>query len=199
MIHTTSPEMLKFMVNNNLMPTIHRYFKTPEDQLKYVKDILENDFKLVFFSVGRRSEWIDYLLNSGVKHFCVDMAHGDSAVCVDTIKYIRSRVFGQTDIKIIAGNVATKAGYIRLVSAGADYVRVGIAGGCFTGNMMVHTPSGSVQIHSAPMVVSISVVGIHLSAYSLVTIISISLSNRPMSMLKYVIAKARIFKNGHLH
>ena len=53
------------------------------------------------------------------------MAHGDSKLCVDTIKYLRAKNVN----KIMAGNVVTKSGFGRLEEAGADYIRVGIGNG----------------------------------------------------------------------
>ena len=82
-------------------------------------------------------EWIDYLISIGVRHFCVDMAHGDSKPCIETIKYIRKKVGeelikgnkGWQNLHIIAGNVATAEGFKRLQEAGANGIRVGIASG----------------------------------------------------------------------
>jgi IMP dehydrogenase len=79
------------------------------------------------------------LYNKGVRRFCIDMAHGDSIACVDTIKYIKS-LFNNSSKKnyyekkfqdnhIIAGNVATVIGFKRLQKAGANGIRAGIASG----------------------------------------------------------------------
>ena len=126
MIHTSGKNMLRFFVDNNMCATVHRYFENATDQLKHVKDAVGDDYKKIFFAVGKCVHWIDTLHKNGVIAYCVDMAHGDSKTCVDTIKYIRSI---NTHAIIIAGNVATLPGYIRLIEAGADMVRVGIAGG----------------------------------------------------------------------
>lgn len=61
-------------------------------------------------------------------NFCIDIAHGDSEGCVDTISYIRDRT-DEDQINIIAGNVATAFGARRLFKAGADVVKVGIGPG----------------------------------------------------------------------
>ncbi len=121
----TTPEMIKYFIDNKLMATLHRYFNSAEEQFDYVKNL---NISEIFFAVGsikKSSEWVDYLLRQGVKKFCIDMAHGDSQLCVDTIKYIKDiSPYG----KIMAGNVVTKSGFGRLQDAGADYIRVGI--GC---------------------------------------------------------------------
>ncbi len=126
MIHTTSPEMLSFLTSKNMLCTIHRYFKSAEEQLKYVKDAIGDKYAHVIFSVGKCTDWIQFLIDNGIMSFCVDMAHGDSKTCVDTVKYI----YEYCDLPfIIAGNVATGDGYRRLIGAGASMVRVGIASG----------------------------------------------------------------------
>ena len=131
MIHTSSVNMIKYMIDNDMCATVHRYFDTPDAQLMHVKSASHHpfpndDWKRVFFAVGKDHTWINYLNANGVGRYCVDMAHGDSKICVDTVEYIRKI---NPEAIIMAGNVATHAGYVRLREAGADYIRVGIAGG----------------------------------------------------------------------
>jgi hypothetical protein len=49
-------------------------------------------------------------------------------------------------VDIIAGNIATRQGAIDLINWGADALRVGIGGGCFTPEMKVGTTEGLVPI-----------------------------------------------------
>lgn len=84
-------------------------------------------------------ERIDALYEVGAKIFCVDVAHGHSKVCGDTVKYIKSKYH---DAIVIAGSVATKVGTDYLVGCGADIIRVGIGGGCFVGNTTIYTDEG---------------------------------------------------------
>lgn len=129
MIHTSGVNMIKFLTDNKICTTVHRYFNSAEDQFNHViKAFSDGEFKndIVYFAVGRDQEWIGTLIGLGVKCFCVDMAHGDSKPCVDTITFIRTKA---PDARIMAGNVATASGYRRLIRAGATSVRVGIAGG----------------------------------------------------------------------
>lgn len=56
---------------------------------------------------------------------CVDVAHGDSKAVVEMIK----RLVDAKYINIIAGNVATGDGAMRLVDAGANVVKVGVGPG----------------------------------------------------------------------
>ena len=129
MIHTCSKAMLNYCIDNNMGTTIHRYFKNAEEQLAYAKVSVGEKFNKLFFAVGHNEIWIDYLLNNGVTLLLIDMAHGDSKHCEDTVKYIRDKTNNIRNVIIIAGNVATKEGYTRLIHAGADMVRVNIASG----------------------------------------------------------------------
>jgi len=142
----TTPGMIKYFINNNLMAVVHRYFQSAEEQYDYISSIGEGYVHSVFFAVGsikKHKEWIDYLLDKNIRYFCIDMAHGDSQLCVDTIKYIKDK---SSVSKIIAGNVVTKSGFGRLQDVGADYIRVGIGCGCFTPEMLINTENGYIPI-----------------------------------------------------
>ncbi len=127
-----SPELMKLLIEKNIFTTIHRYFKSPEEQLKIVDEIqVENPREKVWFAIGsmqKYQKWIEILLDNGIVRFMVDMAHGDSISCVETIEYLRHLELNRK-IEIIAGNVVTKAGFDRLQSAGANGIRCGIGGG----------------------------------------------------------------------
>lgn len=133
----TTREMIKYFVDNNMMATVHRYFPNGVEQLDFVRDIDENYIHKVFFSVGSIKncrEWIDYLYDNGVKNYLVDMAHGHSQLCIDTVKYIKSLKLSRKGPRsyvnyIMAGNVATRRAFGDLQEAGADYIRVGIGSG----------------------------------------------------------------------
>ena len=125
----TTQQMIKYFVDNNLMATVHRYFNSCEQQFEFVKQIDNIDYKDVFFAIGsikKHKKWIDYLINQGVNRFCVDMAHGDCQLCIDTVVYLKAN---DKVKEVIAGNVVTKSGFERLQEAGADYIRVGIGNG----------------------------------------------------------------------
>jgi IMP dehydrogenase len=121
-----SKELDKFLTSRNIPVVVHRYFKNYKDQLKaaYKKE----SSMLRFFAVGsmKNKEWIDGLIKKGIKHFCVDMAHGHTDICYQTVKYIKKEC---PESIIMAGNVATKSGFRKLESAGAWAVRVGVGSG----------------------------------------------------------------------
>ena len=122
-------------LNVNKIPyVVHRYFKNSITQIEASCD--NNNYQ--FFAVGsiiKKSniEWINNLINYGITNFCIDMAHGDSKGCVDTIKYIKEN---NPNSIIMAGNIATRSGFARLEEAGADMIRCGVGSGqsCSTRN-----------------------------------------------------------------
>jgi hypothetical protein len=138
-----SKELDKYLVEKEIPTAVHRYFNSYKEQLKAS---YKDPSPYRFFSVGSVSkykDWIDGLISSNVSNFLIDMAHGDSKQCVDTVEYIKSSL---PTAKIIAGNVATKSGFVRLEAAGAWAIRVGIGSGCFVPNTLITTKNGYKKI-----------------------------------------------------
>lgn len=158
---TLGRDLMQELISQNIPFIAHRSFKSAEEQYTYfipnfTKTAPFNRYNNIWFAVGsvqKYKEWIDYLyFNQGIRRFCVDMAHGDSKACVDTIRYIKS-LRSNNDVSkmpldlssnyfknikqaeridrthVIAGNVASVEGFKRLQNAGADGVRVGVASG----------------------------------------------------------------------
>lgn len=119
-----SKELDEYLTSNQMICVVHRYFKSALEQLEAARCKFSTDYR--YFAVGKDEAWIKCLFDHGVKHFCVDMAHGDSRICVDTILYIKGL---SVTNKVMAGNVATRSGFKRLEEAGADMIRVGIGSG----------------------------------------------------------------------
>ncbi len=152
MIHTASKKMITQSLFNGMIFVMHRYFKTPEEQITAVLETLSEetfssnywlDLKTLYFAVGQCTKWIDHLYGRGVRNFCCDFSHGYSLQCINTIKYIKAL---DKDNHVMAGNVETYDGYMTLCKCGADMIRVGIASGCFTADMEVMTSSGLKKI-----------------------------------------------------
>ena len=78
------------------------------------------------------AERVPALVEAGVDVLCIDSSEGFSEWQKITIDYIRE-TYGDT-VKVGAGNVVDKEGFLYLVAAGADFVKVGIGGGaiCIT-------------------------------------------------------------------
>ncbi len=66
------------------------------------------------------------LFDAGVDFIVIDAAHGHSKGVMDCLKMLKQRL---PDLKVIAGNVATKEGVRALHALGADGLRLGIGAG----------------------------------------------------------------------
>lgn len=66
------------------------------------------------------------LFDAGVDFIVIDAAHGHSKGVMDCVKLLKKKL---PDLKVIAGNVATKEGVRALQALGADGLRLGIGAG----------------------------------------------------------------------
>lgn len=119
-----SPEMARVIIELGGFPIMHR-FAPIGTQMEWVKEFKDN----CYVSCGVGDDSVAdaiILLRLGARGVCIDIAHGHSQVMIDTIRKIKQSVDGK---EVIAGNVCTSTGYVDLVNAGADAVKVGIGGG----------------------------------------------------------------------
>ena len=72
------------------------------------------------------------LVEAGADVLCIDSTEGYSAWQKNTIKFIREK-YGDT-VKVGAGNVVDREGFMFLAECGADFIKIGIGGGsiCIT-------------------------------------------------------------------
>ncbi|MDR2927408.1 MAG: IMP dehydrogenase [Cytophagaceae bacterium] len=77
-------------------------------------------------------ERIPVLVDAGADVLCIDSSDGFSEWQKETIQYTKEN-YGN-DVKIGAGNIVDKEGFLYLAEAGADFIKVGIGGGsiCIT-------------------------------------------------------------------
>ena len=75
---------------------------------------------------GDTEERVKELIDVDVDTIVVDTAHGHSRGVLDTISQLKAQ---NSNLSIIAGNVATSYGAEALIDAGADCVKVGIGAG----------------------------------------------------------------------
>lgn len=77
-------------------------------------------------------ERIPALVEAGADILCIDSSEGFSQWQKNTIAFVREK-YGD-DVKIGAGNIVDRDGFLFLAEAGADFVKVGIGGGsiCIT-------------------------------------------------------------------
>ena len=71
-------------------------------------------------------ERVELLVKAGVDALVVDTAHGHSEGVLDRVRWVKRNFPG---VDVIGGNIATAAGALALVEAGADAVKVGIGPG----------------------------------------------------------------------
>ena len=95
-------------------------------------------------------ERIDALVNAGVNVLVVDSAHGHSKGIIERVVSIKK---DYPELQLIAGNVATGTGALKLVEAGADAIKVGIGPGSICTTRIV-TGVGVPQISAIANVVS---------------------------------------------
>jgi IMP dehydrogenase len=78
------------------------------------------------------TERVPALVEAGVDVLCIDSSDGFSEWQAETLKYVKSSFGGK--VRIGAGNVVDRDGFLYLVEAGADFIKVGIGGGsiCIT-------------------------------------------------------------------
>lgn len=104
---------------------LHRY-ASGETVLEWIKKIHEAK-GVAIPSIGVKDEdfaWALRYADEGVLAINIDIAHGDSKHMVDMIEKLT-----REGIEVIAGNVATYEGALRLADAGASVIKVGIGPG----------------------------------------------------------------------
>ena len=140
-------EMAAAMSKLGGMAVVHRY-NTIAEQAAEVEDALDvPNCSVVGAAVGVSGDFIERAIEcyaSGAKVICIDVAHGDHYLVNEAIGSLR-RELG-VNAHIMAGNVATLEGFNRLADWGADSIRVGIGGGCFTPGTLVRTENGDKPI-----------------------------------------------------
>ena len=152
----TELEMAKAMAKLGGLGIIHR-FMTTKEQGQQIKDLVQfqedNNINLpVAASIGVKEDGMkraDYLVDCGAKILTIDIAHGDSVMMLETLKYVKNKF---PNIDVIAGNVATAGGVRRLIEAGADAVKVGIGPGSMCTTRII-TGHGVPQLSAIAMCV----------------------------------------------
>lgn len=128
-----SKEMAIEIVKLKNLGFMHR-FCSFEEQLNIIKELQSINFgfnPMNYFgvSVGVKEEDrdnVEKFYNSGVRIFCIDVAHGHSRECGDMTKFIKSKCL---DSLVVSGNVATTEGAKYLWDCGADVVKCGVGSG----------------------------------------------------------------------
>ena len=127
----------------NALPIVDKddhlmYFVFRKDYAEHKEHPLSLQDEQKRYMVGAGINSRDYeqrvpaLVEAGVDVLCIDSSEGHSVWQKKTIDYIRER-YGDS-VKVGAGNVVDREGFLFLAEAGADFVKVGIGGGsiCIT-------------------------------------------------------------------
>ena len=132
----TENEMSIAMLKAGGLGIIHRY-NSIEDQASIVADTYEELVEMnhqacsaVAAAVGVSGDYLDRakaLYTAGARILCVDIAHGHHDLMKTALQELRA-YFGR-NVHLMAGNVASLAGFNDLADWGADSIRVGIGGG----------------------------------------------------------------------
>lgn len=130
MLTVTGREMAMAVSDSGGLSILNRFIPFQE-QIDIAKEMCNkfNHSNRFAVSVGIKledRENVRKFQEVGVRIICVDIAHGDSARCMEMVSWIRKECSG---VFVIAGNVATKEGARRLWHAGANAVKVGVGPG----------------------------------------------------------------------
>ena len=114
------------------------YFVFRKDYSQHKENPMESLDGQKRYMVGAGINTLDYekrvpaLIEAGADVLCIDSSEGYTCWQKRTIEYIRAR-YGES-VKVGAGNVVDRDGFLFLAEAGADFVKVGIGGGsiCIT-------------------------------------------------------------------
>ena len=131
----TNCEVASIMRELGGTAVLHRYMTidAQRDEYMCIPNAYSNG---VFSAIGVTGDWwerFQELYAAGCRYFCVDVAHGFHK----QVGFALARMSTEkNDLHLMAGNVADLDGFDYLVNHGAQYVRVGVAGGsvCETRN-----------------------------------------------------------------
>jgi len=122
----TESSMANAMAEEGGLGIIHRY-NSIEMQAQQAYQVSDHDRKAAAIGItGDYLERAQALYDVGVRILCLDVAHGHHILMKNAIEKLKSLY---SDVHIMAGNVATKAGFEDLANWGADSIRCNIGSG----------------------------------------------------------------------
>jgi IMP dehydrogenase len=109
--------------------------KDYDEHKKNPNELLDSEKRFVVgagINTRDYAERVPELVKAGADVLCVDSSDGFTEWQKDTIEYVKREY--NDKVKVGGGNVVDKEGFMYLVEAGADFVKVGIGGGsiCIT-------------------------------------------------------------------
>ena len=124
----TEDDMAVCCARNGAMGALHRFSRIEDNVAQYKK--VQQSRQDCFVSIGVSMEDRERALAlyyAGARRFIVDIAHGHSKKMQETLAWLRANF--NTEVFIVAGNVATNEAAFTLQSWGADAIKVGIGPG----------------------------------------------------------------------
>ncbi|MCL2107732.1 MAG: IMP dehydrogenase [Oscillospiraceae bacterium] len=123
------------LIDNNKKLVFFVFRKDYEVHKENANELLDDNKRyIVGAGINTRdyTERVPALVKAGADVLCIDSSEGYTEWQKLTIAYIRKE-YGE-EVKVGAGNVVDKEGFLYLANAGADFVKVGIGGGaiCIT-------------------------------------------------------------------
>lgn len=104
---------------------IHRFMPI-EKQAKQLAMLPVEGYKIACIGVGEEAQKRMAFLEPWCDGVLIDVAHGDSIAVVDQIKWVKDN---WPHLYVIAGNIATGEAAARLITAGANCLKVGVGPG----------------------------------------------------------------------
>ena len=109
--------------------------KDYESHKQHPNELSDSNKKLIIGAgINSRDykERVPALIEAGADVLCIDSSDGYSEWQRQTLEWIKKEYLGR--VKVGAGNVVDKEGFLYLAEAGADFIKVGIGGGsiCIT-------------------------------------------------------------------
>lgn len=170
----TEVSMCNTMYSFGGLGIIHRYLK-PEDHL-YMIDKISGPKVL---SIGASDEefygrliWIvKHLKDQKLSAVLIDVAHAHHYLVVSQIEKIKKHI---PNLQIIVGNISTRQAATDLFDVGADCIKVGIGGGCLSGDTRILMANGTyknikdIKVHERVINKngkSVEVIGVKFSGY----------------------------------
>lgn len=129
----TESRMAFTMAKHGASGFLHRYMNIEEmiaEIEKYKSMFQEENLKYqpLVISLGVQDDGrMEAAYDAGIRHFCIDVAHGHHSLVKEKIIKIKSKF--KNEVQVVAGNVATYEATKALYEWGADCVKVGIGPG----------------------------------------------------------------------
>lgn len=122
------PRMCRALAAAGALGILHR-FQSIEQQAEQVRELVAATERPVAAALGVTGDWQERfraLREAGCAIVCLDTANGAHIQVGRAIDWLRGQ---DSNLFLVAGNVASAEGFLWLEEHGADAVRVGIAGG----------------------------------------------------------------------